>query len=44
MTEKDFARAAIVVKHTTSKKCSELELSDEIDKESGERRPLKVVF
>lgn len=44
LVEKDFVRYAAVVKHTSSKKCSETDLSDEIDKETDEFRPLKIAF
>jgi hypothetical protein len=44
LIEKEFVVKATVVKHTTSKKCDPTEMSDEIDTETGELRPLKIDF
>lgn len=44
LVEKEFVMKATVVKHTTSKKCDTTEVSDEIDPETGELRPLKIDF
>ena len=43
LTGKRFVKYATKIEHTTSKKCSETELSTEID-ENGNKRPLKVTF
>jgi hypothetical protein len=43
LTSKRFLEYATKIQHTTSKKCSETELSIEID-ENGNNRPLKVTF
>jgi len=43
LTEKKFTSRTLIVKHTTSKKCSETDLSDEKD-ENGELRLLKIKF
>lgn len=43
LLEDDFIKVLLIVKHTTSKKCLENEVSDEVDPE-GETRPLKISF
>lgn len=40
----EFCERVLVVKHTTSKKARDNELTDILNKETGEYRPLKVTF
>ena len=44
LIEKPFVRVVFRFKHTTSKKCKENEMSDEVNDETGEKRPLKIAF
>lgn len=43
LTERKFAQYALVICHTTSKKCKDEEVTKELDKED-EPRPLKIKF
>lgn len=44
LNDPEFCGRVLVVKHTTSKKCKEYELTDVKNEETGEYRPLKVTF
>lgn len=43
LTERKFTAKTLIIHHTTSKKCAETDLSEEIDKE-GNPRPLRIIF
>ena len=43
LVEKDFTEKVFVISHTTSKKCREDDISDQLD-ENGDYRPLKVTW
>ncbi len=44
LIKSEVTENVLIIKHTTSKKCKEHELSDVLDDESDEFRKLKVLF